>query len=132
MTQMRRALRRWYAASSDIGRSRTRFASLSFSVLSFDFLFGREQHLVTGDRSMAKLSIRLPDKMKQFVDDQTQEGQFADEAAYIQDLINQDQVRQKEVARIQAIVDAGIASGESDESMLDILHSLKDHGSKSA
>ncbi len=81
---------------------------------------------------MAKLSIRLPDKMKQFVDDQTQEGQFADEAAYIQDLINQDQVRQKEVARIQAIVDAGIASGESDESMLDILHSLKDHGSKSA
>lgn len=81
---------------------------------------------------MAKLSIRLPDKMKQFVDDQTQEGQFADEAAYIQDLINQDQVRQKEVARIQAIVDAGIASGESDESMLDILHSLKDQRSKSA
>lgn len=81
---------------------------------------------------MAKLSIRLPDKMKQFVDDQTQEGQFADEAAYIQDLINQDQERQKEVARIQAIVDAGIASGESDESMLDILHSLKDQRSKSA
>lgn len=46
---------------------------------------------------MAKLSIRLPDKMKQFVDDQTQEGQFADEAAYIQDLINQDQVRQKKL-----------------------------------
>jgi len=81
---------------------------------------------------MAKLSIRLPDKMKQFVDDQTQEGQFADEAAYIQDLINQDQERQKEVARIQAIVDAGIASGESDESMRDILHSLKDQRSKSA
>ncbi len=81
---------------------------------------------------MAKLSIRLPDKMKQFVDDQTQEGQFADEAAYIQDLINQDQVRQKEVARIQAIVDSGIASGESDESMRDILHSLKDLRSKSA
>lgn len=81
---------------------------------------------------MATLSIRLPDKMKQFVDDQTQEGQFADQAAYIQDLINQDQARQKEVARIQAIVDAGIASGESDESMLDILHSLKDQRSKSA
>jgi antitoxin ParD1/3/4 len=81
---------------------------------------------------MAKLSIRLPDKMKQFVDDQTQEGQFADEAAYIQDLINQDQERQKEVARIQAIVDAGIASGESAESMQDILHSLKDERSRSA
>ncbi|MFN3321235.1 MAG: type II toxin-antitoxin system ParD family antitoxin [Allorhizobium sp.] len=81
---------------------------------------------------MAKLSIRLPDKMKQFVDDQTQEGQFANEEAYIQDLINQDQERQKEVARIQAIVDAGIASGESDESMRDILHSLKDQRSKSA
>ncbi|MDH4411867.1 MAG: type II toxin-antitoxin system ParD family antitoxin [Rhizobium sp.] len=81
---------------------------------------------------MAKLSIRLPDKMKQFVDDQTQEGQFANEEAYIQDLISQEQVRQREVARIQAIVDEGIASGESDESMQDILHSLKGQRSRSA
>lgn len=81
---------------------------------------------------MAKLSIRLPDKMKQFVDDQTQEGQFANEEAYIQDLITQDQERQREVVRIQAIVDEGIASGESDESMQDILHSLKDQRSRSA
>ncbi|MBC2773722.1 type II toxin-antitoxin system ParD family antitoxin [Rhizobium sp. AQ_MP] len=81
---------------------------------------------------MAKLSIRLPDKMKQFVDDQAQEGQFANEEAYIQDLITQDQERQREVARVQAIVDEGIASGESDESMQDILHSLKDQRSRSA
>jgi antitoxin ParD1/3/4 len=81
---------------------------------------------------MAKLSIRLPEKMKQFVDDQTQEGQFANEEAYIQDLIAQDQERQREVARIQAIVDEGIASGESVESMQDILHSLKDERSRSA
>lgn len=81
---------------------------------------------------MAKLSIRLPDKMKQFVDDQTQEGQFTNEEAYIQDLITQDQERQREVVRIQAIVDEGIASGESDESMQDILHSLKDQRSRSA
>lgn len=81
---------------------------------------------------MAKLSIRLPEKMKQFVDDQTQEGQFANEEAYIQELISQDQERQREVARIQAIVDEGIASGESAESMQEILHSLKDERSKSA
>jgi antitoxin ParD1/3/4 len=81
---------------------------------------------------MAKLSIRLPDKMKQFVDDQTQEGQFANEEAYIQELISQDQERQREVARIQAVVDEGIASGESAESMQEILHSLKDERSRSA
>jgi antitoxin ParD1/3/4 len=81
---------------------------------------------------MAKLSIRLPDKMKQFVDDQTQEGQFANEEAYIQDLISQEQDRQRDAARIQGIVDEGIASGESDESMQDILRSLKDQRSKSA
>ncbi|MDQ0421221.1 antitoxin ParD1/3/4 [Peteryoungia aggregata LMG 23059] len=81
---------------------------------------------------MAKLSIRLPDKMKQFVDDQTQEGQFANEEAYIQELISQDQERQREVARIQAIVDEGIASGESAESMQEILHSLKEKRSRSA
>ncbi len=39
MTQMRRALRQVVRGFLDIGRSRTRFASLSFSVLSFDFLF---------------------------------------------------------------------------------------------
>ena len=81
---------------------------------------------------MAKLSIRLPDKMKQFVDDQTQEGQFANEGSYIQHLITQGQERQREVARIQAIVDEGIASGENDESMQDILHALKDQRSRSA
>jgi antitoxin ParD1/3/4 len=81
---------------------------------------------------MAKLSIRLPDKMKQFVDDQTQEGQFANEEAYIQGPISQDQEHQREFARIQAIVDEGIASGESVESMQDILHSLKDERSRSA
>lgn len=81
---------------------------------------------------MAKLSVRLPDKMKQFVDDQTHEGQCANEEAYIRDLIRQDQERQREVVRIQAIVDEGIASGESDESMQDILHSLKDKRSRSA
>ena len=56
---------------------------------------------------MAKLSIRLPDKMKQFVDDQTQSGQFANEEAYIQDLIGQEQDRQRDVARVQGIVDEG-------------------------
>ncbi len=81
---------------------------------------------------MAKLSIRLTDKMKQFVDDQAQGGQFANEEAYIQDLISQDQERQRDVARIQAIVDEGIASGESDESMQDILRSLKNRRSRSA
>jgi antitoxin ParD1/3/4 len=81
---------------------------------------------------MAKLSIRLPDKMKQFVDDQTQSGQFANEEAYIQELISQEQDRQRDVARIQGIVDEGIASGESDESMQDILRSLKYQRSRSA
>ncbi len=81
---------------------------------------------------MAKLIIRLTDKMKQFVDDQTQGGQFANEEAYIQDLISQDQERQREVARIQAIVDEGIASGECDESMQDILRSLKHRRGRTA
>ncbi|MBX9466970.1 MAG: type II toxin-antitoxin system ParD family antitoxin [Rhizobium sp.] len=62
----------------------------------------------------------------------TQSGQFANEEAYIQDLISQEQDRQRDVARIQGIVDEGIASGESDESMQDILRSFKDQRSKSA
>jgi antitoxin ParD1/3/4 len=81
---------------------------------------------------MAKLSIGLPDNMKQYVDAQTDSGRFADNDSYIQDLIRQDQERQLKIAAIQRLVDEGIASGESDESMPDILRSLKEKRSKSA
>ncbi|MBR0555627.1 type II toxin-antitoxin system ParD family antitoxin [Ciceribacter sp. L1K23] len=81
---------------------------------------------------MAKLNIGLPDDMKQFVDDRTRTGQFASEDAYVQDLIKQDQERQQKIADIQKIVEEAISSGESDESMRDILRSMKEKRSKTA
>lgn len=81
---------------------------------------------------MAKLNIGLPDNIKQYVDEQTDSGRFADSDSYIQDLIRQDQERQRKIAAMQRLVDQGLASGESDESMQDILRSLKEKRSKSA
>lgn len=81
---------------------------------------------------MAKLNIGLPDKMKQFVDDQTLSGRFADNESYIQDLIRRDQERQQKIQAIQKAVDEGIASGESGDTMQDILQSLKGRRSQSA
>ncbi|KQW27626.1 hypothetical protein ASE36_18760 [Rhizobium sp. Root274] len=81
---------------------------------------------------MAKLNIGLPDNMQKYVDEQTNSGRFADSDCYIHDLIRQDQDRQLKIAAMQTLVDEGIASGESDESMQDILRSLKEKRSKSA
>lgn len=81
---------------------------------------------------MAKLNIGLPDDMKQYVDEQTDSGRFADSDSYIRDLIRQDQQRQLKIAAMQRLVDEGLASGESAESMQDILRSLKEKRSKSA
>lgn len=74
---------------------------------------------------MVNMSILIPDGMKEWVDDQTQTGRYNDASDYIRDLIRQDQQRSGQIARMQALVDEGLASGISDESMSDILASMR-------
>lgn len=74
---------------------------------------------------MAKLNVALPDGMKRWVDDQTQTGRYSNSDDYIQDLIRRDQERLIDIAQFQAMVAEGLSSGPSDESMADILTSLK-------
>ena len=81
---------------------------------------------------MAKLNIGLPDNIKQYVDEQTDSCRFADSDSYIQNLIRRDQELQLKIAAMQGLVDEGLASGESYESIQDILRSLKEKRSKSA
>lgn len=73
---------------------------------------------------MAKLNIALPDAMKQWVEDQAETGPYADADDYIRDLIRRDQQQAASIAELQRLVDEGLASGVSDESMGDILASL--------
>lgn len=75
---------------------------------------------------MARVTISLPEPMQGWVDRQATSGMYSDAGDYIRDLIRRDQQRAEKIANMQAAVNAGLASGVSDESMDDILTSLHD------
>lgn len=69
---------------------------------------------------MATMNISLPDKMKQWVEEQTADGRYANASDYVRDLVRKDQERTRAIARLQAEVDRGRASGISDMSVDEI------------
>lgn len=69
---------------------------------------------------MATMNVSLPDPMKDWVEKQSARGRYANSSDYVRDLIRRDQVRAEAVARMQALVDAGLASGEGTRSMAEI------------
>ncbi len=60
---------------------------------------------------MGTMNISLPDPMKNWVEDQTKSGRFANSSDYVRDLIRRDRARAEAVAEIQTAVDVGLASG---------------------
>jgi antitoxin ParD1/3/4 len=68
----------------------------------------------------------MPEPMKNWVDGQADSGRYSDASDYIRDLIRRDQERAAKIAHMQKLVDEGLASGISEETMDDILHSLQD------
>jgi antitoxin ParD1/3/4 len=75
---------------------------------------------------MAIVNISMPDPMKRWVDGQAGSGRYSDAGDYIRNLIRRDQERTAKIAHMQKLVDEGLASGVSDETMQDIVHSLRD------
>jgi antitoxin ParD1/3/4 len=73
---------------------------------------------------MVKMDISLPEGMKVWVDDQTNAGRYADASDYIRDLIRRDQQQADKIAAMQVLVDEGLRSGVSEETMADILVSM--------
>ena len=74
---------------------------------------------------MANVNISMPEPMKQWVDGQADSGRYSDAGDYIRELIRRDQERTAKIINMQKLVDEGLASGVSDETMEDILHSLQ-------
>nr|WP_299497690.1 type II toxin-antitoxin system ParD family antitoxin [uncultured Rhizobium sp.] len=81
---------------------------------------------------MAKLTVALPAALKDWVEAQAENGLYTDAEKYLRDLIRRDQVRATAVAEFQSLVEDGLASGVTDESMPDILSSLKSERLRSA
>jgi antitoxin ParD1/3/4 len=74
---------------------------------------------------MATMNISLPDQMKQWVEEQVATGRYANASDYVRDLVRRDQLRAEGIARLQAEVDKGRASGISGKSLDEIFAETK-------
>lgn len=66
---------------------------------------------------MATMNVSLPETMKSWVEEQTHSGKYSNTSDYIRDLIRHDQLRAEKIARMQFMLDEGLASGEGTSSM---------------
>ena len=62
---------------------------------------------------MATMNVSLPDKMKQWVEEQVQTGRYGNASDYVRDLVRRDQERAEARADLQQMVDDALASGIS-------------------
>lgn len=62
---------------------------------------------------MATMNVSLPDKMKQWVEDQVQTGRYGNASDYVRDLVRRDQERAAKKAEFERLVQEGIDSGIS-------------------
>ncbi|OEO31433.1 hypothetical protein VW23_016130 [Devosia insulae DS-56] len=69
---------------------------------------------------MATMNISLPDKMKQWVEEQVATGRYANASDLMRDVIRERQEKSAAIARLQAEIDKGRASGISDKSVDEI------------
>ena len=74
---------------------------------------------------MATMNVSLPDKMKNWVEDQTQLGRYSNASDYIRDLIRRDQERNDKIANMQRLVTEALESGVSTKSMNNILNQAR-------
>lgn len=61
---------------------------------------------------MATMNVSLPDQMKSWVENQTEDGRFGNASDYVRHLIRKDQERQEALAALQAEITAGLQSGK--------------------
>ena len=60
---------------------------------------------------MATMNVSLPDKMKQWVEDQVATGRYGNSSDYVRDLVRRDQERAEAREKLQQMVDDALASG---------------------
>ena len=65
------------------------------------------------ENPIGTMNISLPDPMKNWVEQQSRTGRYANTSDYMRDLIRRDRARQDAIAEIQAAVDVGLESGEA-------------------
>lgn len=75
---------------------------------------------------MATMNISLPDQMKQWVEDQTKDGRYANSSDVVRDLIRREQIKAEKIVHMQRLIDEAYASGFSDQTAEEIFAEARD------
>jgi antitoxin ParD1/3/4 len=70
---------------------------------------------------MAQMNISIPDQLKAWVEARVADGSYASSSDYVRDLVRQDQREQAMIAKFQAEIEHGRASGISERSLSQII-----------
>ena len=70
---------------------------------------------------MAQITVSLPDELQHWADARVVERGFGTASDYVGDLVRQDQEYAVKLAALQAAIDAGLASPETDATIDDII-----------
>lgn len=74
---------------------------------------------------MATMNISLPAQMKQWVEDQTKTGRYANSSDVVRDLIRREQIKAEKIAHWNALIAEAEASGVSDRSPRQVIDELR-------
>jgi antitoxin ParD1/3/4 len=70
---------------------------------------------------MAQLKVSLPDGLKEWAETRVAEGRYSSASDYVRDLLRRDQDYAVRVARLEAALDVGMASPETDATIESII-----------
>lgn len=73
---------------------------------------------------MATMNVSLPDKMKQWVEDQVATGRYGNASDYVRDLVRRDQERADAREKLQQMVDEALASGVNQRTAEELLEQV--------
>lgn len=70
---------------------------------------------------MAQMNISIPEKLKGWAESRVAEGRYSSTSDYVRDLVRRDQENEEKLRRLQAAIDEGLASPETDTTIEDII-----------
>jgi antitoxin ParD1/3/4 len=74
---------------------------------------------------MAQLNISLPDDLSAWAETRVAQGRFGDPQEYVRELVRRDREDEAKLARLQAAIDVGRASGISERDPFEYLNELR-------
>jgi antitoxin ParD1/3/4 len=71
------------------------------------------------------MNVSIPDALKGWAESRVAEGRYSSTSDYVRDLVRRDQEREEACRRLQAAIDEGMASPESDATMADVIRDAR-------